>query len=136
MLNEKNGDLKHRSILTAVHQIILIQSCRDILALVKDKKCIKYTCISSGILVTSFVSAKLSYVFMCRTMRRASICLCCTQMEVNLYCRDYEISLLDQFCRILRTFSVQLIKDYLYYHQSFVTDKKKRNRPTISGISL
>lgn len=121
-----------------MHQIVLIPSCRDVLALVKDGKYIKR--ISCGSLVTFLVSAKLSNeTYLCVGPGGEQAYACAVhKCEVNLYCRDYKISLLDQFGRILRTFSVQLIKDYLYYHQGFVTDEKKtlsRNRPTISGIS-
>lgn len=117
---KKNGDLKHRSILTAVHQIVLIPSCRDVLAMLKDRKCINH--ISSGSLVDhNFCECKafLRNVFMCRTRKRASIYACVAhRCDVNLSFRDYKISVLDEFERILITFAMQL-KNSPNYHRKF-----------------
>lgn len=76
--------------------------------------------------MTTYMSTKLSdetYLCVGPGGEQAYACVV-HKCEVTLCCRDYKISLLDQFGRILRTFSVQLIKNNLYYHRSFVTDEK------------
>lgn len=118
---KKNGDLKHRSILTAEHQIVLISSCRDVLAMLKDRKCINHTRVEVWSIAT-FVSAKLSYeTYLCvrRTRKRASIYACVAhRCYVNLSFRDYKISVLDEFGRILNTFAMQL-RNSPNYHRKF-----------------
>ncbi|XP_065928448.1 uncharacterized protein [Magallana gigas] len=120
----KNGDLKHRSVLTDVQQIVLIRSCDDVLSLMKDGKCIKR--ISSGGLLTTYVSTKRSNeVFECVGPGGEQVYACVVhRLYENSSCIFYNVSLLDDFGSILMTFAVKLTYAGLHFRRIFVTDKK------------
>lgn len=118
----RNGDLKHRSILKDVQQIVLIPSYGDVLLLMKDIKCIKR--ISSGSLVTTYMSTKLSYeTFECVGPGGEQAYACVVhRLCLNNSCTYYKISLLDDFGSILMTFALKL--SYADFYRIFVTDEK------------
>lgn len=100
------------------------------LAMLKDRKCINH--ISSG---HNFCECKafLRNVFMCRTRKRASIYACVAhRCDVNLSFRDYKISVLDEFGRILITFAMQL-RNSPNYHRKFC-NRWKKNVFVITGL--
>lgn len=104
-IDVKKDESDHQNILPDVHQIALVHPCGDVLSLSKSRKNIKR--ISRGRLVTRFISTKEdneSYECVGPAGGQAYACI------VHSTKRDYlwitELSLLDEFGRILMSFSV------------------------------
>lgn len=120
----KNNDLKHRSVLTDVQQIVLIPSCGDVLILMKDGKCIKR--ISSGSLVTTFMNIKSSLrTFLCIGPGGDQAYACVVQKyDVNNKLKEYNIYLADDFGRILITFFIGVVYEHRHFYQIRAIDEK------------